>query len=94
MLVGAGGAGEMIRMMVPIARRQHLDRHPEEACRLPHIRAGLHEPRSCCVAQGVRDDIVAKSSILHGAGKSFADALYRLPIPLDGKPLSLAFPAA
>ena len=80
--------------MVAVPRRKHLDSHAEIAGGLPHVRAGLHQPSRCGVPKCVRDDIITEPGVLHGTRKCFTNALYRVAIPLDGKPLSLPFPAS
>jgi hypothetical protein len=85
---------EMLRVMVAVPRRKHLDSHAEIAGGLPHVRAGLHQPSRCGVPKCVRDDIITEPGVLHGTRKCFTNALYRVAIPLDGKPLSLPFPAS
>jgi len=81
-------AGQMVRMMVTVTLRKHLDRHPEIARGFPHIGTSLHQPRRCGVTENVRRHVVAESSICYGVGKGFVDTMHRLSVPLDGETLS------
>ena len=76
-----------------VSLRKHLDCHAEIAGRFPHIGAGLHQPGRRCVAQRVRCHVDAESSIGHNVREGFVDALDRLAIPFDGKPLPASFPS-
>jgi hypothetical protein len=78
-------------MAVPLG--QHLNGHTQVPGCLPHVCSSLHQPRRRSVPQGVRDHIVVESSVLDRARERLADALNRLAIPFDRKPLSLPFPA-
>ena len=39
-----------VGVVVTVDLFEHLQRHPQEARSLPHVKTGLHEPRRRCVA--------------------------------------------
>jgi hypothetical protein len=91
---GVLGALKMRRMMVAVPLRQHLDRHAEEARRLPCVDARLHQPSGRCVPQDVRRHIRAETGIRHRIVEGLSDIGDRLPIPFDGEPLPVSFLAS
>jgi hypothetical protein len=90
---GVPGALQVGRMMMAVPLRQHLDRHAEEARRLPCVDPRLHQTGGCGVPQDVRRHIGAEACIRHRISEGLTDIGDRLPIPFDGKPLSATFPA-
>ena len=87
------GTSQVIGVMVAIALRQHLDCHSEIAGGLPHVGAGLHEPRRRRMAQNVRRDIPSQASISDDVGESLVHAQHGVAVPLNGEALPAPFPA-
>jgi hypothetical protein len=77
------GNAQMIGMMVAIDAVEHLHAHAKEARGLPFVDAGLHQPRSCRVAQRVGRDIPRKLRKPDRGLEGSLDGLHPLAVPLD-----------
>jgi len=90
---GSPGAGKMVRVVVAVPVRQHLDRHAEIAGGLPCVSALLHQPGRGSVAERVRRHVGAKTCIPDGRRKPLPNRLDGLSIPLDAEALPASSPA-
>lgn len=60
-------------MLMPVGPLKRLHRHAEHAGRLPHIDAGLHQPRRGRVPHDVRDHLRVEPGIAQTAAPARAD---------------------